>query len=333
MIDKNKFFKFYNLCIPVKGLSRGVIYDLQRGSIFYVPNSLIDLLTSNSKKLLFEIFKEYKKQKKLVEKYFQYLLDNELIFLTEQPENFPNNSLQFNKPFLLDVLFMEIDLLQISKISLLKNINFLGCVKIVFISKQKLDLDILKEVIDVLILSKVQSIELITIYNSKYLKLLSKIRDKSPRFHRICFFQSIKPIKSVDKHLVFNQESIDKVLAKRITSVNDFILNQNAYIESIHHNLFFNRKAYIDNQGNIKNYFNTEKIFGNILKDDIIKIIKTKSFKRLWNINKDQIEVCNSCEFRYICPDNRIPILKNDQKDIYKHNTNCNYDPKTINWN
>ena len=107
------------------------------------------------------------------------------------------------------------------------------------------------------------------------------------------------------------------------------ILNQKAYIEALSHNLFFNRKIHIDNQDNVKHYFNEKKIYGNIQRNHIKKVITSNKFQELWNITKDQIDVCRDCEFRYICPDNRIPIKKNN---FYQHETACNYNPQTTIW-
>lgn len=61
-----------------------------------------------------------------------------------------------------------------------------------------------------------------------------------------------------------------------------------------------------------------------------MKIISLPKCSNLWNITKDQIEVCKNCEFRYICPDNRIP-LKRKENDYY-HQTDCNYDPYKNKW-
>lgn len=35
------------------------------------------------------------------------------------------------------------------------------------------------------------------------------------------------------------------------------------------------------------------------------------------------------CEFRYACPDNRIPEKMNE---IFIHKTKCNYDPLSVEW-
>lgn len=334
MINKDKYFTFYNSCIPVKGIKRSVIYDLQRGNIFFIPNSIIDLLLLNKKNKLIIIYDQYQEQTDLLDKYFNYLLKNELIFLTEELNRFPVNSTKFQVPFTLDILFLEIDLLQESKIDLLKKINFLGCTQVVFLTKKGINFKNLKKVINILNRSKVQNINLITKYKEEHLSSILNLHYGFPRFKKTTFFDCPSQNKSKEPRFKFESKSFDCILTKRISNINDFVLNQKAYTESLKYNLFFNRKVYVDNVGNIKNYYNSKNIFGNIDKDDIKLIVDSKSFKELWKLSKDKIKICNFCEFRYICPDNRIPKIKDDKikNKLYQQNSNCNYDPKTTSW-
>lgn len=39
---------------------------------------------------------------------------------------------------------------------------------------------------------------------------------------------------------------------------------------------------------------------------------------------------CKDCEFRYMCPDNRIPLKKDN--NTYYHDNSCNYDPYSNIW-
>ncbi|WP_108867745.1 hypothetical protein [Aquimarina aquimarini] len=66
--------------------------------------------------------------------------------------------------------------------------------------------------------------------------------------------------------------------------------------------------------------------------DILCEIITSSDITSLWKVTKDQVEICNSCEFRYACPDNRIPIFDSKSNQYY-HLTPCKYDPKTKKWN
>lgn len=325
MIEHNKYFKFYNSCIPVKGDNRAVIYDLQRGSLFFFPNTVIDMLQDNINSKLSNIYKQYPNDDKLVTKYLSYLIENELIFLTDVPENFPDLDITFKKPFHLDILFLEIDTLQLFKIDLLKQLDSLGCIQIVLISKNEIKMKSLKKILTVLEFSKLQVISIVTKFSKE--SLLENFYPKFPRLRDITFFESKNDAKK--ELITFSTNNLFKVLTRSISNINDFILNQDAFIESQTNNLFFNRKIYIDDKGHIKHYINDKNSYGNIFSTNIKNVIYSDSFQKLWRITKDEVEECNICEFRYICPDNRIPLK---QKDKYIHKTKCNYDAKTNEW-
>lgn len=93
MIDIDKYFRFYNSCIPVNGYNRGVIYDLQRGCMFFIPNTVVDMLQANISNKLVDIYKQYPDEEKLVTKYLTFFIENELIFLTDEPTHFPDLTL------------------------------------------------------------------------------------------------------------------------------------------------------------------------------------------------------------------------------------------------
>lgn len=328
MIDKDKYFKFYNSCIPVKGFNRTAICDLQRSEIFFISNSVTDMLQDNIDKKIEVIYEEYSGYEELVTKNFTFLIENELGFLTDEPDNFLDLDLEKDYLFLSDIMFLEIDDLQEFKVRLLKEIDSLGCVQLVLLSKSKIKFDILEQVLEILKNSKLNVISVVSEYSNDSLNI-EKFFAEFPRLRDVNFFNSPEGMVSDNQWINFYSGNYNEFLSRRISSVNNLLLNLDAFIEAQKFNLFFNRKVYISNKGDIKNYFNDEKVFGNIENDAITEIISTDSFQELWKANKDKIDVCSVCEFRYICPDNRIPIQKDEK---YFHESLCNYDPKTNTW-
>jgi hypothetical protein len=53
-------------------------------------------------------------------------------------------------------------------------------------------------------------------------------------------------------------------------------------------------------------------------------------FKKLWQITKNQIDVCKDCEYRYMCTDCRCFIK--DPQNIYSQPSKCNYNPYVAKW-
>ena len=70
--------------------------------------------------------------------------------------------------------------------------------------------------------------------------------------------------------------------------------------------------------------------FGHILKTNLNDVVNNSKFKKLWTINKDKIDVCQDCEYRYICTDCRAYIK--DSNDIYSQPAKCNYNPYIAKW-
>jgi len=331
MIDKNKYFKFYASCIPVQGINRGVIYDLQRGSFYFVPNSIINVLNENENEKLINLYNKYSSQEKLIDKYLDYLIENELIFLTNEPSHFIQLNTGFKSPFLIDTLILEIDTVQSSIINLLENIDLLGCINLVLIVKEVHNHKNIEFIIDACKFSKIEIINVLAKYNDAISNELLAIRYENLRLRYVTLFEADKGEKLNDEFITKTTLNLKNLLTKRIYGYGDFTLNIKAYTESLNYNLFFNRKIYIDSEGNIKHYFTENVSYGNIKKDKIRDVILSDNFQELWKINKDKVEICCECEFRYICPDNRIPngINKDNQ---YVNNSICNYDPKTNQW-
>lgn len=104
----------------------------------------------------------------------------------------------------------------------------------------------------------------------------------------------------------------------------------NCFCESMQYNSCLNSKVSIDINGDIKNCPSMTKSFGNINNTTLKYTINKKDFQSFWNINKDKIEVCKDCEYRYICSDCRA-YLKNPE-NIYSQPAKCTYNPYIAKW-
>jgi len=70
--------------------------------------------------------------------------------------------------------------------------------------------------------------------------------------------------------------------------------------------------------------------FGNIKEVSLVEAIGHAEFKAFWNTTKDQVKVCQDCEFRYICTDCRAYI--EEPEDKYSKPLKCGYDPYSGEW-
>jgi radical SAM protein with 4Fe4S-binding SPASM domain len=70
--------------------------------------------------------------------------------------------------------------------------------------------------------------------------------------------------------------------------------------------------------------------YGNIATTSLQETLLQQNFKDLWYINKDQIKVCQDCEFRYLCTDCRAFITTPEDK--FSKPSKCTYNPYTGEW-
>lgn len=73
-----------------------------------------------------------------------------------------------------------------------------------------------------------------------------------------------------------------------------------------------------------------QKSYGNIQTTTLEEALNKSGFKDLWSIKKDDIKICQDCEFRHICTDCRAFI--DDPNDIYSHPAKCTYNPYQAKW-
>lgn len=327
---KNKTFKLFQCCIPVKGIKNGVIIDFQRKALHKVPNQIIDLIEEYSKKDIYSLFYDFNKSKKTLKNYIRYFIENELLIVSNQTENYPRLNNTFYKPAFVDNIKIEIDDFSSILEKFFENeINDLGTNSVKLILKNN-EVENLIKLNTLLEESKIKVVVLYLEYSEVKFSQLKSIIVSNPRISMVIFYNFDSEIPpNIDRSMFyFEKPSLEEIFENKIIeSASDFALDIEIYLEALHHNLMFNKTVFIDSFGNIKRHLEDPKTYGNINKNKVIETINNNEFNTFWNINKDQIEVCKDCEFRYICPDGRIPHKTQSENVNYTFNTNCNYDP------
>lgn len=113
-----------------------------------------------------------------------------------------------------------------------------------------------------------------------------------------------------------------------------FITKYETFFESEANHLYFNKKLFISEDGEIKNSPESEFIAGNIQNikttDDLVRLINLPDFKFNWAINKDRVLVCSDCEFRRMCFEkNQLIPLENG---LFQLENECSYNPYIAKW-
>lgn len=58
---------------------------------------------------------------------------------------------------------------------------------------------------------------------------------------------------------------------------------------------------------------------------------KTNLLEEFWHSPKTKTNICQNCEFRHVCIDNRLP-KKREGDGMWYHTTECNYNPYIAKW-
>ncbi|MCV9930048.1 grasp-with-spasm system SPASM domain peptide maturase [Flavobacterium sp. LS1R49] len=331
----NKEFKLFSNCLTVKGLNRGVIIDVQRKTYHVFSNQIIDFVNEYSGEKIYNLFNDFKEYKVILKKYMQYFLDNELAIITNDSSQFPAISHSFDRPYSIDTIILDMNLSKESISDLLKlKVDDLGisCLKLVAeVFDEKKTIEILR----LLETTKIKTIVIFIKYTKGIENKVLRFDSKFSRLVEIVFYNvdGLDLLKGwAGKKFVYEKKSLNEILTMKVQNQDDFVLNLEAFNESLIYNSAYNRTIYIDENGNVKRYLGDKLSFGHIDYVDLNNVVENEGFSEFWKITKDKITICRDCEFRYICPDGSIPFKQKDTDLFFSTNLKCNYDPYKNEW-
>lgn len=338
MLKYNIPFQLFACCIPVKGYARSIICDVQRNSYYFIPNSLYEIIIKYEGVALKTIFSGFNKEdRKIVEEYFSYLLDNELIFFSEIHSSFPKIKEEWIHPSKITNAIIDIGerYIEFDYEKIINDLSKLGCKAIEFRFYCIVPNDFLMKIVQFNNENRIRDVQIVMKYNqnddSFYANLYElNERLSSIKVHSAPFVKSINLNESGLFKIHFsNNEFVDATCCGFI-SPNQFNSNIDLFMEAKHFNTCLNRKIGIDINGEIKNCPSFNKSFGNISNTEISVIIEEEDFKDFWHVKKDLINTCKDCEFRYMCTDCRYSDLESFGK--YDKPQKCLYNPYTCEW-
>lgn len=335
MMKKN--FIFFASCLIVKGIKRSTICDLQRGDLYFIPNQVAELLLELKNNNYTTVIDKYKDDEKIIKEYINYFIDNELGFWCNDPESYPDIEMIWDSPEIINNAIIEVSSKnELYLPNVIEQLISLKCKNIeirVYVHERN-TLETVQKMLEKCSESCIRYITLYIQFESdlQFQKVLI-LGENFKRLNEIVVhgvpFDKELNIPDVPYIYVTNQK-INNSSHCGLISSKLFAVNLVSFSESQHFNNCLNRKVSICINGDIKNCPSTNKVFGNI-KDDLIREIVTKNnFQELWNISKDQIDICKNCEFRYVCTDCRAYI--EEPENIYSKPLKCGYNPDTMQW-
>lgn len=335
----NKHFRLFANCIPVKGASRSIICDLQRGRYHFITNDLFSILNSQDKLSIADIVDYYGiENREIINDYFTFLESEEYIFFCDfiELDFFPKLDLTWDNPSTITNAIIDTDYISNHDYpSIFKQLDSLGCNALQLRFFCEISIEELSNTLRFLDTSSITSIELFLPYSTdltegKVIKFANEhLRVNLIVIHSYFEQKKIEDVSLPYCYILFTDDQIKGEDHCGFISKEYFSIGIESFTEAQSFNSCLNRKISIDKGGFIKNCPSMISSFGHIQDNRLEDILLNTNFTDVWNVNKDQIDICNDCEFRYICTDCRAITIDNLH---YSKPLKCSYDPYNEIW-
>lgn len=290
-------FKLYPDCKLVSGKSRDAIYDLTRNSIYVVPHEMSKQFSIDNSVNVDSFPKDKRRE------YVDFLKNNELGRF-DMPKEFTALSDDFISPSLISNAIIDIGetVLPLSKIA--TELSDLVCESVFLRFINKVSINHIDDCSKNFASKSMSSIELGLQYENGMEDYVIDIISRIQLCSRIIIVNS-PFVKSDESHRGVPIRYVEDDYRCCSDKVYDYSFFANAnlslYLESLSNNNCLNKKIVIDQYGYIKNCPRLTKNFGNVNDVSLSEVLQNSDFKKLWKMNKDNVEKCCDCELRYAC--------------------------------
>jgi SPASM domain peptide maturase of grasp-with-spasm system len=330
-------FRLFACCVAVRGARRSVICDLGRQTYRFIPNGLFEILTEHRDKTLPAIKAHFEHRfDRQIDRYFAALADEELGFWCDEPESFPDLDLTWQAPERITNAILDIDRRSAHDYaSVLSQLDDLGCKALQVRCFDALAPAEIERLLAPTVRGRLRSIELLLAHAPGVSwEQLEDLCRRHPRLFRVTVHSAphdaSREVPDSTAVIEMRCEVISSPACCGCVHPSWFAPNLATFIEAQRHNSCLNRKLAVDARGEIRNCPSLGRSFGNAGEVSLHSALAHRDFAALWQINKDQIDVCRDCEFRYICVDCRAYLSRPD--DRYSKPAKCGYDPYSAQW-
>jgi SPASM domain peptide maturase of grasp-with-spasm system len=330
-------FQLFACCVPVRGARRSLLCDVQRQSFQFIPNGLYEILTAHAGRTVDEIKAAHEHEyDEEIDEYFDFLLGNEFGFWCDDPERFPPLDLTWEAPERITNAILDVDARSDHDYArILAELDDLGCKALEVRCFHGPSLAELRTILEATRYGRLRSIDLLAGFHPE---LTPEALGDLVREHQRISFAAIHsapeprrlPPTATGVTIEYRAEAIDSPSCCGRVHPGYFVVEIGTFAEGQRHNTCLNRKISVDARGEIRNCPSLARSFGNARETSLHAALAHRDFAALWSINKDQIDVCRDCEFRYVCTDCRAYIQ--DERDLYSKPSKCAYDPYTAEW-
>lgn len=334
-------------CIPVKGAFKSVIVDVGRRELYEVGNDFLELIErfENEKyQQVLELFTQEELDEAVLP-FVNFLFENELAHFHANKDSFPKINFEWDDHALVTNAIIDIRNAEHDLKKIIGELDELGTKYLQFRYFRPITLAELMQVVSLVKTTNCYSAEIIAEFSEdislveveNYLRenpvitMLTFTSAPENAMYKVFIDPNLEE-KIVVSKILFIQQTISSCESCGIINMRNMVVPQmKEFSEAKQFNSCLNRKISVDENGYIKNCPSMTTDFGHHKDTAFFDALNQTGFRDVWKANKDRIETCKSCEYRYICTDCRAYV--EDPENMLSKPLKCNYDPFSGIWN
>jgi SPASM domain peptide maturase of grasp-with-spasm system len=331
-----RYFKLYACCLLVRGAARSTICDVQRGAVIPISNALHDALAACAVAPAEAVLARYTQEgAAALRQNLSGLAERELGFWCDDPEEFPDLDLSWDRPAQITNAIVELSpTTALHFATIIAQLDELGSEALELRAYRPFPLSVLADLLGATDRSRLSSVELLLCHSNETTDAaLVTLRATHPRLARIVVHSSpaVRQGGPPAAPVFFETQPVRSSDHCGHVHPSYFAVNLPTFAESQSCNTCLNRKIAIDGSGAIRNCPAMPTSHGTVDRTALRDVVARDEFRVFWSIRKDEVEVCRDCEFRHVCTDCRA--LVQDPGTHYSKPLRCGYDPYTARWN
>lgn len=336
-------------CQLAQGKNKNILINYASDQIYDLPNEYLETLNLLKNFPIVEVAKRLddKDSRANFNSFIEFLIKNEMAYVTSYPESFPSISSNINNDSrrIIDGI---VEITKDSKIETIQKfcieISNLDCRELQLWIVNEIDVKNLRLILNVIVQYNYSYVEIHSDYNGIFAntELVKKFINAYPILKKVYLYSAPydERIDIVNHHENFAPLSIGEIIfikepfeeGKCCGQIHFSSLDFSGYwVSNMLHkkNGCLYKKISLDRSGYIKNCPCMEMNYGHILSTNILDVMALKEYQKWGEIKKDDIEICKDCVFRYNCSDCRAFRCSSN---IYSKPKKCTYNPYTNRW-
>ncbi|MDP4277256.1 MAG: grasp-with-spasm system SPASM domain peptide maturase [Bacteroidota bacterium] len=326
------YFNLYSFCHPVKGCKRAVVCDLLRNIIQPIPLVLYDFLEKGQGKSAIDQQKLTSEEKNAIDTYISFLYHHEFGYITQLPipDNPDNSYPEFQEKDTITNAIIDFSSDSTHSLEqIVPQLEDLGCKALEIRYYYQLPFRAFEHALKITTASSLEKVECYIEASDEFsLDKLISLKNSHPKLSKITLSNASDNViyKHNDLIVINTTEQIRNETKCGVSGELYCIADSQLFWESKHFNNCLYKKIAIDKDGYIRNCPSMKECFGHITNTPLCSVIEKPSFKKYWNITKDEIDDCSVCELRYVCQDCRAYTI--ETSNPYSKPLKCRYNPK-----